>query len=100
MSTVESIPLRDRAPRLKFKGLAHRELRRIVMTAQNFTCQHCGYRPADDRIPRDYDGRRTVGGHSRELQIDHVLPRARGGTNTLENLQILCDICNRIKCAR
>ena len=31
------------------------------------------------------------------LTIDHVVPRARGGTDHLENLQLLCAACNSIK---
>ena len=31
------------------------------------------------------------------LTIDHVVPRAKGGTDHLENLQLLCAACNSIK---
>ena len=31
------------------------------------------------------------------LEVDHVVPRSRGGTDHLENLQLLCSHCNRIK---
>ena len=31
------------------------------------------------------------------LTIDHVVPRSRGGTDHLENLQLLCGACNSIK---
>lgn len=31
------------------------------------------------------------------LALDHVLPIARGGRSTLENLQLLCGACNRLK---
>lgn len=29
------------------------------------------------------------------LEVDHIIPVSRGGTNTEENLRILCDVCNR-----
>lgn len=32
-----------------------------------------------------------------ELEVDHVLPVCRGGTNALSNLQTLCVDCNRRK---
>ena len=31
------------------------------------------------------------------LTIDHVIPKSRGGTDHLENLQLLCGACNSIK---
>lgn len=31
------------------------------------------------------------------FEVDHVVPRARGGTDHLANLQLLCPHCNRIK---
>ena len=30
-------------------------------------------------------------------EVDHVVPQARGGTDHIENLQLLCSNCNRIK---
>ncbi|MDE2933145.1 MAG: HNH endonuclease signature motif containing protein [Chloroflexota bacterium] len=29
--------------------------------------------------------------------MDHVIPRSRGGTDHIDNLQLLCGSCNRIK---
>jgi hypothetical protein len=31
------------------------------------------------------------------LSIDHIVPLSRGGTNTIENIQILCLPCNQAK---
>ena len=31
------------------------------------------------------------------LEVDHVVARSRGGTDHMENLQLLCSQCNRIK---
>ncbi len=31
------------------------------------------------------------------LEIDHIISRQRGGTDHIENLQLLCSSCNRIK---
>ena len=33
----------------------------------------------------------------RHLEVDHVVPKAKGGQDTDENLQLLCSSCNRIK---
>jgi hypothetical protein len=44
-------------------------------------CQACGRSPASDsRV---------------SLEIDHILPFSRGGSNEKSNLQVLCDSCNR-----
>jgi 5-methylcytosine-specific restriction endonuclease McrA len=32
-----------------------------------------------------------------DIQYDHVIPVARGGSNEVDNLQILCATCNRKK---
>ena len=31
------------------------------------------------------------------MEVDHILPKSRGGTDHLENLQLLCSHCNRSK---
>ena len=33
----------------------------------------------------------------RHLEVDHVIPRAGGGTDHIDNLQLLCAHCNRVK---
>ncbi len=33
----------------------------------------------------------------RNFEIDHVVPRAKGGSDHLDNLQLLCGACNRAK---
>lgn len=36
-------------------------------------------------------------GSAKELHFDHIIPLARGGGNTAENLQLLCRPCNQAK---
>ena len=67
-------------------------------------------------IPRDRDGKRSrdiknvlygkqegmCGGcghwyRIKDFDVDHIVPTAKGGANTDENLQLLCGNCNRIK---
>ena len=36
-------------------------------------------------------------GSTKNLEIHHIIPHARGGSNRLENLQLLCRRCNRMK---
>lgn len=57
------------------------------------------------RIPEDVrasvwnrDNGRCVQCRSEEdLQFDHIIPVAKGGGNSIENIQILCGTCNREK---
>ena len=34
---------------------------------------------------------------ARHLEVDHIISRRKGGTDHIENLQLLCGSCNRIK---
>ena len=36
----------------------------------------------------------------RNLEVDHIIASSQGGTDLLENLQLLCGSCNRVKGAR
>jgi len=55
--------------------------------------------PADiQRLVWDRDGGRCVRcGVQQDLQFDHVIPVAKGGGVSVQNIQILCGICNRAK---
>ena len=33
----------------------------------------------------------------RNLEIDHIVPKSEGGGNGIDNLQLLCSFCNRLK---
>jgi len=57
------------------------QLRFQTFKRDNFTCQYCG-RKAPDVV----------------LQIDHILPRSRGGLNSKDNLVTACIECNIGKC--
>lgn len=51
--------------------------RRGVLTRDQYTCQYCSATP-----PR------------KDLTMDHVLPRSRGGKTTWENVTTACQRCN------
>lgn len=55
--------------------------RREVFQRDNYTCQYCGRR-------------------SKDLTLDHVIPRHRGGAHTWENLVSACKACNHRKAGR
>lgn len=46
-----------------------------------------------------YDNKCNYCGSTENLEIDHIIPLSRGGTNDPDNLQILCKTCNRKKWA-
>lgn len=54
------------------------KLREIVKVRDNYTCQICGKHMPDN-----------VG-----LHIDHIIPINKGGKSVVENLQVLCSVCN------
>jgi 5-methylcytosine-specific restriction endonuclease McrA len=45
------------------------------------------------------EGKCTECGSTFDLQYDHVIPVALGGATTVDNLQLLCAVCNREKSA-
>jgi hypothetical protein len=55
-----------------------------VLKRDNFTCQYCG---------------RNVREHKVVLVIDHVTPRKRGGSDSMDNLITACVDCNAGKSA-
>lgn len=95
-------PRRRRIPRLDFRILSHRELRRRVFARDAFTCKECGWRPPMTKAERvAYDGRLTIGTWKRWLHVDHVLPLVAGGAlKDEDNAQTLCSSCNSRKAGR
>lgn len=53
-------------------------LRFEVLKRDNFSCQYCG------RTAKD----------SAKLVVDHIYPKAQGGTNNISNLITACNECN------
>jgi 5-methylcytosine-specific restriction endonuclease McrA len=87
---------------INFRVAKNRRLRVAVFTRDDFTCRDCHWRPPDEAIPVDYDGRYTIGTWpylkaGRLLQMDHVIPRAAGGPSTFANLATRCEPCNNRK---
>ena len=83
----DGVPLVDgqvRVPRVlhlvryeRFPSHRVRLTRKNLLLRDDYQCQYCGRHPG-----------------VRELNIDHVLPRSRLGSDTWENLVVSCRACN------
>ena len=59
------------------KIMSHRPSKTMIYKRDNNSCQYCG--------------------STRNLTIDHVIPKCRGGEDTWENLVVACSSCNTKK---
>lgn len=67
----------------------------IVQLLANVHIPRMALRPTRSNILlRDDEMCQYCGKHSRELTLDHVIPRSRGGLSTWENLVACCKACN------
>ena len=55
------------------------------------------YRLWYEQLVAAYEERCANCGERGKLVLDHVMPIAKGGLSKLDNLQLLCSICNGIK---
>lgn len=63
------------------RGRVSNKMRFSIYQRDNYRCRKCGY----------------YGKNTRNLEIDHIYPIAKGGKSTYDNLQTLCSRCNKIK---
>jgi len=87
---IQSVRQRIRIPEVialtKFDAMPTQTVtfsRRNVFKRDKMTCQYCGKQPG-----------------SKELTIDHVVPRAKGGLSTWTNCVLACIDCNSKKADR
>ena len=66
----------------RFKGMPLLRLRFEVLKRDGYKCQLCG---------KSKEDKGTI------LEVDHKVPRSKGGQDTFDNLQTLCFECNRGK---
>lgn len=65
------------------RALMSSALREKIKVRDNFTCKICNLSVADEK--------------NLLLEIDHIIPLAKGGITSVDNLQTLCWKCNRSK---
>jgi 5-methylcytosine-specific restriction endonuclease McrA len=64
----------------KLNSRKYRNHKERVFARDGRTCRYCG--------------------NDENLQIDHIISRKNGGTHDLENLQVLCRVCNLRKSSK
>jgi hypothetical protein len=73
----------------------------VALVVESFRSWHNPYRKPIPRGVRERvlseDAVCAHCGTAQDLQVDHVLPYTRGGTNDFKNLQPLCRTCNIVK---
>jgi len=80
-SINSSIPLPSVIRLNSYLRLPYRKIeisRKNIHYRDDFTCQYCGKK-------------------SKELTIDHIIPKSRGGDDSWENLVSCCKACNNKK---
>lgn len=65
-----------KTPRIKIPP----EVKKYVLERDKYRCQSCGKTNLETT-----------------LNIDHIIPLAKGGSNDISNLQTLCSHCNQKK---
>lgn len=81
-SDIFSVPSVIRLDYMIKRPRPKRKLTRFeVFKRDHYTCQYCGK-------------------ETRQLTLDHVLPRYRGGEHTWENVVSACILCNRRKAGK
>lgn len=55
------------------------KIRFEIFKRDNFTCQYCGRNVKEDKI---------------KLHLEHVIPKNKGGDNSINNLTTSCEECN------
>lgn len=68
------------------RALMTSKLRKYIKERDNFTCRYCG--------------NSTFAEPNLLLEIDHIIPVAKGGCTVEDNLQTLCWRCNRAKSSK
>ncbi len=65
------------------------QMRNEILERNGYTCQRCGAGPGD-ADPFNL-------GRKIRLHIDHIKPISQSGTDTKDNLRVLCSACNQGK---
>lgn len=92
---LRAVAQAELAEEVRAAEVTPRGVRAVVLERDEYRCRHCGWMPGN-RAPEGSGGALVY----RSLEIDHIYPRSRGGSDELSNLQALCSVCNTRKGAR
>jgi 5-methylcytosine-specific restriction endonuclease McrA len=65
-----------------------------IYSRYGFHCNFCGI---EFKVPVNWNKLDAIHNGEMFLEIDHIKPTSKGGTDTLDNKQALCQKCNNKK---
>jgi len=83
------------------KGADIKDLDTVIFES-NFSDEESGQRNTISQEVKNLvwnrdGGRCVICGSNENLEFDHIIPIAKGDSNTYRNIQLLCETCNRKK---
>lgn len=76
---------------MKTKNKKHRH---FIYSKYKFICFYCKRK---FKKPNDWDCKSAIHDGEMFLELDHIIPLSKGGKDTIENKQALCQSCNNKK---
>ena len=65
-----------------------------IYEKDNYQCVYCKIK---FDIPENWNKKSAIHNGKMFLEIDHIIPLSKGGSDNIENKQSLCQVCNNIK---